>query len=107
MDLLYPECSDGNDVACEIVDVIIGEYWLIVYDWCEQGYTEACDYLDTVGEELYDDCEQGDDLSCDLLDVLYDVTGYQTCEELYDYCVDAGVSEDSCQTIYDECLLNQ
>ena len=44
---------------------------------------------------------KGTTLACDLLDTLFDVTGYQTCEQLYDYCVDAGVSEASCQTIYD------
>ena len=42
-----------------------------------------------------------------MLDLLADTTGYQTCEMLYDFCIDAGVSATSCQEVYDECLLNQ
>ena len=90
---MYPECYGGSDVACEIIDDSIREYWEILQDWCDQGYTEVCDYLDLTGDELVDDCDQGDELACDLLDTLFDVTGYQTCEQLYDYCIDAGVSE--------------
>ena len=57
---LYPECYGGSDLACEIIDDTIREYWEILQDWCEQGYTEVCDYLDETGDELVDDCDQGD-----------------------------------------------
>ena len=85
IDELYPDCYNGSDLACEIGEDSIGTYWDILNDYCEQGSQEAGDYLDEVGDALDQQCQQGDEFSCDLLDLLYDVAGYQTCEQLYDF----------------------
>ena len=73
---------------------------------CQVYLIHDCDgcYLRCLQSYLKNRC---DSHCCDLLDTLFDVTGYQTCEQLYDFCIDAGVSEESCQTVYDECVNNQ
>ena len=38
LNALYPECYGGVDVACDIIDDTIREYWEILQDWCDQGY---------------------------------------------------------------------